>query len=393
MNIAFVSNVVHPFVKGGAQKRIHEIGRRLAANGHEVTIYSRHYWEGPEETTQEGMTLRAVSAARELYTDDRRSITEAIEFGAAVLGPLARHVDEHDLVVASVFPYFPVLASVVSTFTRDTPVVTTWHEVWGRYWMEYLGALAPFGMLVERLTAKVPQHPIAVSRDTANRLARIGPSRDSITVVPNGVDVERIQSVPPADEGFDVLAVGRLIPEKNIDVLLNAFDGIEGHEDATLGIVGDGPERNALERQVADRELTDRVRFLGFLEDDEDVLAQMRAADLFAVPSVREGFGITFVEALAADCTVIAADHPDSAVAEVIGDGGFLVEPTPSAFADALDRGLSGERPAIEPIEQAGRYDWDRIADQAETVYQDVAQRETGAGGGLTPLEYRRAHD
>jgi hypothetical protein len=52
----------------------------------------------------------------------------------------------------------------------------------------------------------------------------------------------------------------------------------------------------------------------------------MRAANIFASPSKREGFGITFAEPMPVDCAVIAADHPDSAVDEVIGDAGFLLE-------------------------------------------------------------------
>lgn len=136
----------------------------------------------------------------------------------------------------------------------------------------------------------------------------------------------------------------------------------------------------------------DRVtRSVGNL--DRFLLDIVGAAQLFAVPSVCEGFGITFVEALTADCTVIGADHPDSTVGEGIGDGGFLVEPTVSAFADTLERGLFGERAATEPTERAERYDRDRIADRAEGVYQHVAQRDTGAKEDPTPLESRRAHD
>nr|WP_318568849.1 hypothetical protein [Salinigranum marinum] len=60
MDVAIVSNVFFPFVKGGAEKRIHEIGARLANEGHDVTIYGRHFWDAPEETTHDGITLRAA---------------------------------------------------------------------------------------------------------------------------------------------------------------------------------------------------------------------------------------------------------------------------------------------------------------------------------------------
>jgi len=284
---------------------------------------------------------------------------------------LNKHIrrNEHDLVVASVFPYFPVLAAKLATLTTDTPLVTTWHEVWGDYWTEYLGHLAPFGKLTEHITARTPQYPIAVSGITANRLARIGQDRNRIRTIPNGIDFDQIRATEPAADGFDVLLAGRLIEDKRVDVLLQAFDRV-APADTTLGIVGDGPEREALEQLTTTLDTADQITFLGFLDDYEDVLAHMRAADVFASPSTREGFGITYAEAMAAGCTVIGADHPDSAADEVIGDAGFLVEPTVDALTKTLDAVLHGDRPPSDPVERARRYDWDAVAAQAETAYQ-----------------------
>jgi len=373
MRVAFVSNVVFPFVTGGAEKRIHEIATRLTNKGHDVTIYGRHFWDGPEQTTHEGITLRAVSPERELYTGDdgQRSVTEALEFAKDVVVPLRRNIDDHDVVVASVFPYFPVLAAKLATVGTGTPLVTTWHEVWGDYWNDYLGYLAPFGKLVEHITARTPQHPIAVSGITADRLARIGQDRSHIRTIPNGIDFDQIRATEPAADGFDVLFAGRLIEDKRVGVLLQAFDRV-APADATLGIVGDGPERGALEELATTLDTVDQITFLGFLDDYEDVLGHMRAADIFASPSTREGFGITFAEAMAADCTVIAADHPGSAADEVIGDAGFLVDPTVDHLRKTLDSALHGDRPSSDPVERAQRYDWDAVADQAETAYQSA---------------------
>ena len=372
MRIAFISNVVYPFVKGGAEKRIYEIGTRLVEAGHEVTIYGRHFWDGPTEIEYEGMALRGVSPERELYVDDRRSITEALEFSKDLVRPLRQNIDQHDLLVVSVFPYFPILASKLSTIAKSTPVVTTWHEVWGSYWKEYLGRLAPFGSLVEQIAAKLPQRPVAVSGITADRLATLRSSREKIEVVPNGINIDQINDVPAAEEGFDILFAGRLIADKNVDLLLNSFDTVADHYDCRLGIIGDGPERDRLEKQAQGLHHRDQVTFLGFLEEYEDVLSHMQAADIFASPSTREGFGITFVEAMAADCTVVAARHPESAASEVIGEAGYLMNPKEEALTNTLDTVLAGNRPSTKPTVQAAKYDWDQIAKQAEGVYQDA---------------------
>ncbi len=380
VRIAFISNVVHPFVKGGAQKRIHEIGTRLAADGHEITIYGRQFWNGPDELDHEGLTLRAVAPAADLYTDDRRSITEAVDFAARLARPLHRRLTEndHDLVVASVFPYFPVLASKLAALGTDTPLVTTWHEVWRDYWESYLGGAAPFGKTIEHVTARLPQQAIAVSGITADRLAAIGPARESIDVVPNGIDVDQIRSAPlPETHGrdsYDVLFAGRLIEDKNVALLLDAFDAVADRTDATLGIIGDGPEATRLQQQAQRLDHTDRIDFLGFLDEYDHVLGHMRAARVFASPSTREGFGITCAEAMAADCTVIAADHPESAASEVLGGAGMLVQPERAALVETLRQALAGERPAKDPQKRAATYDWDSVATKAERTYQKAVR-------------------
>ena len=370
MNIAFVSNVVYPFVTGGAEKRIYEIGTRLAARGHTVTVYGRHFWDGPREMDHDGMRLRAVADERDIHTGDRRSIPEAIEFAVRLARPLRHHVSEHDVVVASVFPYFPVLTAAVATWRTDVPLVTTWHEVWREYWWEYLGPLAPGGIAIERAAAAVPQHPVAVSAVTADRLAALGPDRSEIDVVHNGVDVSHIQSIDPATTGFDILVVGRLVPAKGVNRLLRAVATLD--RTPTVGIVGDGPERKRLERLADALGLSEQVSFLGFLADYDDVLAQYQAAAVFASASTREGFGITLVEAMAAGCTVVATDHPNSAAAEVVGDGGFLVAPETAALATGLRRALDGDRPTMAPTDRAADFDWTTVTDQAEAVYKRV---------------------
>jgi len=181
-----------------------------------------------------------------------------------------------------------------------------------------------------------------------------------------------IGSLDPVNDGFDVLFAGRLIKDKNVDMLIDAFENVADGRDATLGIIGDGPQFDNLKERADRSSVSEQISFLGFLDEYEDVLCHMQAADIFASPSTREGFGITLVEAMTADCVVITVSHPDSAATEVVNGGGFSTEPSVDELSEALGRALDGDKPPENPRNVAKRFDWDRIADQAESTYNTI---------------------
>lgn len=83
-------------------------------------------------------------------------------------------------------------------------------------------------------------------------------------MVPNGINVDQIELTEPTADGYDVLYTGRLIKDKRVDLLLEAFDCVaDTVPDATLGIIGDGPERERLEYQTQILEHADRVTMFG----------------------------------------------------------------------------------------------------------------------------------
>jgi len=80
---------------------------------------------------------------------------------------------------------------------------------------------------------------------------------------------------------------------------------------------------------------------------------------------------------MAANCTVIAADHLESVVSKVLDDAGILVHPERTALANALVEALTGKRPTTAPQDRAAAYEWGSIATQAETVYNKTLQQQT----------------
>lgn len=372
MKIAFVYDVVYPFVKGGVEKRIYELAIRLAAHGHDVNIIGMKYWEGPDSIQKDGVTLHGICHPQPLYAAGRRTIWEAINFSTRLIPVLVR--EEFDIIDCQQFPYFPTFPAKIASVMKKKPLVITWHEVWGDYWYEYLGWMGIFGKTTERLVAGLTPNVIAVSTTTAKKLHHLGVS-DQIRIIPNGINASHLRSVPPSTEFFDIIFVGRLIKEKHVDVLVRAFATLLPESpNLKMLVLGDGPEREMIRTIIRNLAIEDRVILEPFLDSHDEVIARMKVSRVFVIPSTREGFGIAALEALACGLPVVTVDHPDNAIAELITEEtGFLSSLSAEDIADkiriALCRSLA-MKPAC--IASAGACDWDRIVDWVESWYQSL---------------------
>ncbi len=111
--------------------------------------------------------------------------------------------------------------------------------------------------------------------------------------------------------------------------------------DVDFLVLGDGPERSALDELAVQLGLSNRVRFLRYLPDPADVVKSMRALDVFALPTEREGFGMVFAEAMATETAVVGPDIPPINWIVTSGETGILVErDNRQAYVDAVLRFL-----------------------------------------------------
>lgn len=366
MKIAYVYDAVYPWVKGGAEKRVFEIGRRLVERGHEVHWFGLKWWDGPKDISRDGVYLHGVGEWGELYTDGRRSIKEGLYFGWKVLRGLK---GDFDVVDCQEFPYFPCFSSKLRSKFSDSKFFITWHEVWGDYWFKYLGKKGLFGWSVEKLTSKLTDNNIAVSESTRRDLEEMGVKSE---VIPNGIDFEWIQGVEEGEKS-DLVFAGRLIKEKNVNLLLKSIGLLkEEVPDVRCVVVGDGPERERLERLVKELGLRDNVVFTGFLEDYRDVISYLKGSKVFVLPSVREGFGIVALEANACGLPVVTVDHRDNAAHDLItNENGFICELNERDIADKVREGLKSEGRMREScVEFAKGYDWGKVSEWVEDSYK-----------------------
>lgn len=361
MKIAFVTDVIYPYIKGGAEKRIHEFSMRLGRAGHEVHVFGIKWWEGPPVIEKDGITYHGVCRPKKLYRGGRRSVTEALAFGMALAVPLLK--ERFDVIDCNQHPYFSIFPCKLATLLKGGKLYVTWHEVWGDYWYEYMGVMGFFGKLVEGISVRMPDRIIAVSGRTAADLERLGIDRNRIFVVPNGISVEAIGSITQG-ERHDVVFAGRLIKEKHVDALLKACAVASQRMPLDVLIIGDGPERPSLEALASGLKMNGRITFAGTV-DERVLVSSVKAARVFILPSTREGFSITTLEALACGVPVITVSGERNSAKELIEDGvnGMVVgmEELSGAILELLGDEGARARMATRCAPSIGRYDWDAL--------------------------------
>lgn len=162
----------------------------------------------------------------------------------------------------------------------------------------------------------------------------------AIEIIPNGVDIHPSpeMGIEKLGSGTDIVGVGNLWRIKGYDYLLRALSQLraEGLFEGTCTIVGDGPERAPLETLARELGIGDRVRFTGALPHAQ-ALEVIASADIFALPSWQEAFGVVYLEAMAFGKPVIGCRGQGAQDIVLDGETGILVEPKDVAsLADAL---------------------------------------------------------
>lgn len=379
MRIGIVYDALYPFVRGGAERRNHELAARLSAS-HEVHVVSWRYWDGPAVVVRDGITYHGVGRPPPLYgPDGKRRVSEVLGFSLRVLPVLLRQ--RFDVVDCSATPYVPLYSAWLASRLTRSRLLVTWHEFWGEHWLEYLPhrpMLARIARAVESGSRRLGDVLVAVSPFTAERMNGAGQYR--VSIVGNGIDIGAIRRAEPAPETYDVTFVGRLIDEKRVDLLIDALARLISQRRPSLrcAIVGEGPERAALEERTSRLDIADAVRFMGALPDAE-TYGLLKSSRLFAMPSAREGFGVAVIEAQACGAVPVVVRSPMSAAGYLLVDGvdGRLCDADAGALACAIDELLTDEPKRLamagEARLAAAQRDWAIVSQQMERAYADTA--------------------
>jgi glycosyltransferase involved in cell wall biosynthesis len=333
--------------------------------------------------------LTLGSAARSAARRRRIPVVYTNHYLPANVHPTAERADRATARIRPAAPGDPAVGSTapatrVSAATRATAAAVgsvAAAAAGALFDVGFYGYLTAFANRCDRVTA-----PTA----TALLLLREHGLRAPSQVVSNGIDLD-VYAPGPADESLRrryalpagrplILSVGRLSPEKRVDVLIEAV-AAQDVADTVLVVAGSGPDEGRLRELAARRRVSERVRFLGFIPGT-DLPGLYRLADVFAIASEAELQSLVTMEAMASGLPVVAVNA--GALGELVhaGENGFLARPGRAAdVAGSLDLlcrdGQLRARMAKSGLRIIADHDRHRLLARWESIYSALAARGT----------------
>lgn len=385
MKIALISEHADPLAAiggvdaGGQNVHVAALAASLGARGHTVVVHTRRWDPGRPRTVAlaHGVTVDYVEAGPVAPVPKDELPPYLPEFTERLAARWA--ADRPDVVHA----HFWMSGQAALLARGGVPMVQTFHALGTvkRRWQGRADTSPPHRVETERQIGGRADAVLATCGDEVGELRAMGVPGERIAVVPCGVDLGMFRPdgpVAPRPRGTRsplVLSIGRLVPRKGVDTVVQALRAVPDAELVVAGGSPDDDEAVRLRELATGCGVAGRVRIVGSVPRDR-VPALMRAADVVVTVPWYEPFGMVPVEAMACGVPVVASavgGHLDT-----VAGCGVLVPPRrPRALARAL-RGLLDDPARRRELGAAGtrrareRYGWPRVAEQTEAVYTQV---------------------
>ncbi len=313
LRVLIISEMSPPHAVGGGETRYALLARELVRMGHRVRWLSMRQRACADAEQIDG--VEHWHAGPRINDPPLRPLAAKLRFMLTVLLHLLRH--RYDIVDCQT--YAPLPAAWLACRLRRQPLVATIHDTAAAQpaadqWLSRLDARLA-GLVEARLYRLGYDRVLTVSRAVREALvSRYGLAASRVSVVANGIDTEAIASAPAAADQAELIFVGRLVPHKHPEdvlevlALLTRRRRAAGQAELRLKVVGAGPLAPGLQARAAALGLAPQLSWLGELASHAEVWSQLRAAHVLVLPSTREGFGLVLAEALAAGAAVAAYD-------------------------------------------------------------------------------------
>lgn len=360
--IWFLSHSYLP-ARGGIENYIREVGRQFLERGYRVGVICRRF----KPNLAEDEEIEGIRVIRHPdFTVPRHLLLSKPRYLA---GMIARWLDDAAILREGiVICRYPLYGYALSILTGHVPSLYIPASIWA----DLASRMIPPDRIKERLFARLwkkqmifmertalegADRVVAFSRNMSDQLRdayRI--DRERIVINPPGVDREKFSPSPPSPELIKelnlnpaipvILSLGRLSPEKNLSFLFDALAPLLKTEKITLLLVGDGPMKTKLKKDIRRSGLVGSVRLTGMVQRPEQYYS---LAQIFVSVSRYESFGQTMLEAMASELPVVALKDDQAAIrvaaGEIVRDGetGYLVPDNPSFLREKIELLLADE--------------------------------------------------
>jgi glycosyltransferase involved in cell wall biosynthesis len=364
--VAMIGSRGFPGQHGGVERVLEAVCPRLVATGRADVVVHCAHWLDLEGNEYRGVELRRARGLRSKYGDT---------FTRSLVATFRELFSSTDVVHYHSIGSAPL--ALLPRLFRKKVVVTVHGLDWQRSKWNSLGKwFLQFG---EWASVRFPHRTLVVGRELQEYLEQRYGRR--IDFIANGAEhreprpAELILEEGIVPRKF-VLFVGRIVPEKGVHVLVEAFRSIDGVDDVQLVLVGstwyESEYHDQLKRLVGD---DGRIRFMGEVSDE--VLHELYSnCAVYVLPSEVEGMSLSLLDAMAFGCCIVTSSIPPNA--NLVGDAGLVfrtgnVEDLAQQLGGVLRDDEAAEKHRTMARARAeGEFNWDRIADEWADVYDDL---------------------
>lgn len=355
-------------MSGGAEVHLEELLRRLVVHGHSVTLLCSHFEGALHEETVEGVRI--------IRAGNRYDFNWVAPFS---IRKLLRQ-EKYDLFLEDInkIPFYSPL------YVKIPSIIIIPHLFSTAVFQEINFVIGTYIYLAERPLTRVygTKQFCVISESTASDLISRGVGEKNISVIHCGIDRTLYNNSQryKKDDYPSVLYLGRLKKYKSVQHLIAAFKAVRQRiPQARLTIVGSGDYLAALQREAKQLGLAEAVEFTGFVSSEKKVEYLCRS-HLMVYPSLREGWGLTNIEANSCGTAVVAANSPGLRDSVRDGVSGLLYEYGKIEQLAGRMISVLSDQTLREKLEQGGRdwakqFDWDLAAKQ----FQQLCLKAAGA--------------
>ena len=313
MNI-LVINYEYPPIGGGGGVICKDISEELAATGNSVTVITSGFRGLPEVENLNGVEIIRVPV---LFRGKQNtaSMPSMLSYVPSCISRANKLIKQRKFDIINT--HFAIPSGPAGSYISNRYKIPNVLSIHGGDIFDPSKSLSPHKTIGLKQTVRKMLNTadcvIAQSSDTKNNAVYYYLTKNDIKIIPLGIKPNLFRKVSRKElnlpEGkFLFVTVGRLIKRKNIPELLEIFKEVSSHFPSELLIIGDGPERENILKTAQDLNITDSIRLLGRVTDEQK-FQYLSISDIYLSTAMHEGFGIVFLEAMECGLPVICYDR------------------------------------------------------------------------------------